>query len=221
MEEETKKMQENEQEPVIQPPSSEPEILPEPHPHHPPKPSFSPPAPIPPHKRRGRKVLGWLVLILGLFALGLAVEYFLYVRPMDQELKTARAELAVLEETKSRLASAEQDLLDKQAELDVTATSLKDAQVHVALLKVQNDVAVTRLAIMTRSWETATTSLELAQNDLNALGALIPGTDTIVAMQTRLKTAAEAYKDKRYTSAQTELEALSGDLTLLVQRLVK
>jgi len=166
-------------------------------------------------------VLGWLVLILGLFALGLAVEYFLYVRPMDQELKTARAELAVLEETKSRLASAEQDLLDKQAELDVTATSLKDARVHVALLKVQNDVAVTRLAIMTRSWETATTSLELAQNDLNALGALIPGTDTIVAMQTRLKTAAEAYKDKRYTSAQTELEALSGDLTLLVQRLVK
>ncbi len=31
-----------------------------------------------PHKQ-GRKVLGWLVLILGLFALGLAVEYFLYV----------------------------------------------------------------------------------------------------------------------------------------------
>jgi len=153
--------------------------------------------------RFNKALLRWLVIILGLFALGLVAAYFQLVKPLRAELDTTRTSLqdtqAELETAQTKLADLQQekDALDEEYALSEDALSLANNQ--VTYLVIKSEILKARLALKNSAGgPEALEALKLAQENLEQLVPFIQEQDPNLAdlLRSRLEVAvAEVKRD--------------------------
>jgi cell division protein FtsL len=155
--------------------------------------SSTPPAALPetPVRREsrarsfGRTLLYSLLLAAIAFAAGLAVEYFVFLKPQMVELQSIAA---ASNEKVDQLTTERDKLQDQVAALQPLADESQQAQMHVTLLSALNDITTAHLELEQGDPAAAKLVLAKTSKTLDTLKSQMePDTrQVIVDMQTRL-----------------------------------
>ena len=179
----------------------------------------STPKPAAPEKKRPsrtRRFFRWSLFYLILLSLGVLAAVYLIWRPTDQRLTVANQSL---EQANSRIAELEaqiQGLIPLETDNKDMTTRLKEASLHVQVLRARADVATARLYLEKKDITQARTALSKTSETLKGLGLLLPTDQAQVAkdMQERLALASKGLGTNTF-AAQSDLDVLGNMLLQL------
>ena len=208
----------NQPQPVEIPPTTEEKT------EKPIEPEPKPKVPPPPKKKEPigfwRRTLRWTLGLLIAFALGaLLVVLLLYVPARDQtrqaneQLQAANQQISQLQDRINSLQSLETKNQDLQQQND-------QAQLHIAILKSQNDVANARLALANKDAAAAQMALSKTPDSLQKISGLLSADqrDVVKSMQQRLTLATGELKSNNF-AAESDLNVLQTGLLQLENNL--
>jgi hypothetical protein len=163
-----------------------------------------------------RRLVRWLVVVMVIFALGVAATWLTRVAPQQKEIENLEHDLEMSRENADLSASEVEDLLplvDENAELKSDITAM---EMHVETLKIQGDVASAQLALLAEDFVTARASLAGTDTRLDALMRNLDGEDrnTVQGMLTRLDLVLEELGEDSFAAIR-DLEVLSSNLAAL------
>lgn len=184
-----------------------------------------PPAAPPPPARRDRtglKVLGWLLLILILFGGGFALAYFWLYQPAAVENRQLRSDLEAqtteFNETRLELTQRSSELENLQTDLTSSSSDLDEAEIYLAINRLQNDILIARLALADNDEITARQAMRVAEDDLEDLRPVVEDATLVDDLAERLETAREALGSQN-NRAEDTLRLLNENLALMADRL--
>ncbi len=160
--------------------------------------------------RFNRTALRTLVIIIGLFALGVIAMYFVRYRPLLTRYEAAQTEL---ESARQNLANLTVEVGGLRSQAGTLQTSFAGEQVHVTLLTVIRDAALARAELLAGSPKTASTALERGKKALTSLEPVMKAAnpDLAVTIQGRL--------DLALTEITADPDTAADDLVILSEKL--
>lgn len=113
-----------------------------------------------------RSLIRWVVLGIGLIAVGMLLVYLLLYQPVSKEFQKTSQEL---QDVKQQVDSLKMELSDLQATQLETRQQLEIAETRAKLLAALNGVGLVRFAIVNDDPATARVGLEAARPDIESL----------------------------------------------------
>lgn len=170
-----------------------------------------------------RKTLIWIAVILGVFLVGLGVEYFLLAKPQAQRISNLQADIAG---ANSKIETLQQEALTLNQNLNDAQTALQSAQERsaraardAALYRLQSDVNQARIAALKLDVITCRQAVQYALTSLDQLLAADPSINNGEDLKARLELAGKDLAENNLDSALGELDNLANNLLLLRQNL--
>ncbi|KAA3646564.1 MAG: hypothetical protein DWQ07_10175 [Chloroflexi bacterium] len=163
-----------------------------------------------------RVALRWAVGLGVVFALGIALTWFVQVQPRAERIQELKGELSSANQQITDLEAEISDLQTEVNELLVVRDERDRAEVHLSLLNVLVDVSYAQMALAQNDPTNALAALEDTDLKLINLRANVENSlyDTVDELRTRLTLVQEGIDSDTF-AAQSDLDVMRNSLLAL------
>jgi len=174
----------------------------------------------PPSKLRrfSSRALRWVTGFMVVFACGVAVTWFVQVRPGSEQIGSLQAELESAQNQINSLESEVESLRPLEGENSSLRNEITTIKQRMDLLSVLVDVTTAQLAVAQEDPIAAKAALAGTDDRLMALDVELIGVDTVEGLRNRLALVLEEVDDNAF-AAQRDLQILASNLLSLERSL--
>jgi len=174
----------------------------------------------PPSKLRrfSSRALRWVTGFMVVFACGVAVTWFVQVRPGSEQIGSLRTELESAQNQIDSLESEVESLRPLEGENSSLRNEITTTKQRMDLLSVLVDVTTAQLAVAQEDPIAAKAALAGTDDRLMALDVELIGVDTVEGLRNRLALVLAEVDDNAF-AAQRDLQILASNLLSLERSL--